>query len=293
MDFIKTSSPRALSELTLQRNWIGIIWMSRTQVMIKLVKTGPDGLIEHSHPEPRTPADRGTNVPRPCPHSIVAFPLIHGRSHVPTGRHRPACGPNITSQPTSCIGRALRTDRRQASRPRGTTMYRGRPIAARTGRLPPVTGQVSSAKTYHPSVVSRTRTVRTIVPTPYEPIPTDDRPTSPNDRPNRPVDPKPFLEHTIQAQCRADLARFRFSKLDMEKDSQVLDPIKAIPLRHIPPQRDLLDEQEMSNPQAPPPTWDSPPRLSLLKSKKNLLPYLEAADLETSSKPHLTEKNTF
>ncbi|CAA7028541.1 unnamed protein product [Microthlaspi erraticum] len=39
----------------------------------------------------------------------------------------------------------------------------------------------------------------------------------------------------------------------------------------------------MSSPRAPPPTWDSPPRLSPLKSKKNLLPYLEAADLETSS----------
>ncbi|CAA7048961.1 unnamed protein product [Microthlaspi erraticum] len=40
--------------------------MSRTQVMIKIVKTGPDSLIEHSRPEPRTPADQGTNVPRPC-----------------------------------------------------------------------------------------------------------------------------------------------------------------------------------------------------------------------------------
>ncbi|CAA7020493.1 unnamed protein product [Microthlaspi erraticum] len=72
----------------------------------------------------------------------------------------------------------------------------------------------------------------------------------------------------------------------MEKDTQVLDPIKAIPLRHIPPQRNLLDEQEMSSPQAPPPSWepyDSPKKLSPLKSKKNLLPYLEAADLETSS----------
>ncbi|CAA7023993.1 unnamed protein product [Microthlaspi erraticum] len=39
----------------------------------------------------------------------------------------------------------------------------------------------------------------------------------------------------------------------------------------------------MSSPQAPPPSWDSPPRLSPLKSKKNLLPYLEAADLETMS----------
>ncbi|CAA7044121.1 unnamed protein product [Microthlaspi erraticum] len=45
----------------------------------------------------------------------------------------------------------------------------------------------------------------------------------------------------------------------------------------------LLSEQEMLSPQAPPPSWDSPPRPSTLKTKKKLLPYLEAADLETSS----------
>ncbi|CAA7040998.1 unnamed protein product [Microthlaspi erraticum] len=33
----------------------------------------------------------------------------------------------------------------------------------------------------------------------------------------------------------------------------------------------------------PPPSWDSPPRPSSLKTKKKLLPHLEAADLETSS----------
>ncbi|CAA7052923.1 unnamed protein product [Microthlaspi erraticum] len=38
----------------------------------------------------------------------------------------------------------------------------------------------------------------------------------------------------------------------------------------------------MSSPQAPPPSWDSPPNYPL-KTKKKLLPYLEAADLETSS----------
>ncbi|CAA7026167.1 unnamed protein product [Microthlaspi erraticum] len=32
--------------------------------MIKLVKTGPDGLIEDSHPEPRTPADRSIRPTR-------------------------------------------------------------------------------------------------------------------------------------------------------------------------------------------------------------------------------------
>ncbi|CAA7051119.1 unnamed protein product [Microthlaspi erraticum] len=39
MDFIKTSSLRALIELTFQRNWIGIIWMSRKGVIAKIVKT--------------------------------------------------------------------------------------------------------------------------------------------------------------------------------------------------------------------------------------------------------------
>ncbi|CAA7018049.1 unnamed protein product [Microthlaspi erraticum] len=41
----------------------------------------------------------------------------------------------------------------------------------------------------------------------------------------------------------------------MEKEPQAF-PIKAMPLRHIPPQRPL-DEQEMSSPQAPPPSWDT------------------------------------
>ncbi|CAA7052814.1 unnamed protein product [Microthlaspi erraticum] len=45
----------------------------------------------------------------------------------------------------------------------------------------------------------------------------------------------------------------------------------------------LLSEQEMLSPQAPPPSWDSPPRPSTLKTKKKLLPYLEAADLETEA----------
>ncbi|CAA7021765.1 unnamed protein product [Microthlaspi erraticum] len=79
----------------------------------------------------------------------------------------------------------------------------------------------------------------------------------------------------------------------MEKEPQAPSPIKAIPLRHIPPQSHLLSEQEMSSPQAPPPSWDSPPKLSSLKTKKKLLPYLEAADLETSSQAASHKKNTF
>ncbi|CAA7046339.1 unnamed protein product [Microthlaspi erraticum] len=39
MDFIKTSSLRALIELTFQRKWNGLIWMSRKGVIAKRVKT--------------------------------------------------------------------------------------------------------------------------------------------------------------------------------------------------------------------------------------------------------------
>ncbi|CAA7052916.1 unnamed protein product [Microthlaspi erraticum] len=54
MDFIKTSSLRALIELTFQRNWNGLIWMSRKGVIAKRVKTAPDGSIENQRPTAQT-----------------------------------------------------------------------------------------------------------------------------------------------------------------------------------------------------------------------------------------------
>ncbi|CAA7046323.1 unnamed protein product [Microthlaspi erraticum] len=50
MDFIKTSSLRAPIDLTFQRNWNGLIWMSRNGVITKRVKTAPDGSIENQRP---------------------------------------------------------------------------------------------------------------------------------------------------------------------------------------------------------------------------------------------------
>ncbi|CAA7039486.1 unnamed protein product [Microthlaspi erraticum] len=61
MDFIKTSSLRALIELTFQRNWNGLIWMSRKGVITKRVKTVQTALSRISA-QPRSPAGRGTNV---------------------------------------------------------------------------------------------------------------------------------------------------------------------------------------------------------------------------------------
>ncbi|CAA7041018.1 unnamed protein product [Microthlaspi erraticum] len=75
----------------------------------------------------------------------------------------------------------------------------------------------------------------------------------------------------------------------MEKEPQAF-PIKAMPIRHIPPQRPL-GEQEMSSPQAPPPSWDSPPRPSL-EDKEETSSYLEAADLETSSQAASHQRRT-
>ncbi|CAA7037618.1 unnamed protein product [Microthlaspi erraticum] len=163
MDFIKTSSLRALSELTLQRNWIGIIWMSRSEDMIKIVKTGPDGFIEHLHPRPRTPADRGTNIPRSS----------SARIRIPPSP-RPSSRPDPESNVPSSRSLARTTSRarpRRANRKAKLAAARQthvpRPTHPRTGRHRPVTGQVSSAKT-HPSVrpVGRTRKLSaTIVPT--------------------------------------------------------------------------------------------------------------------------------
>ncbi|CAA7043993.1 unnamed protein product [Microthlaspi erraticum] len=58
--------------------------------MIKLVKTGLDSLIEHSRPKPRTPADRGTNVPRS---SRAQHPRHPAELTYRPGKQRPAVEP--------------------------------------------------------------------------------------------------------------------------------------------------------------------------------------------------------
>ncbi|CAA7044520.1 unnamed protein product [Microthlaspi erraticum] len=151
MDFIKTSSLRALSELTFQRNWIGIIWMSRNEVMIKLVKTGPDGLIEHSRPN-RAPADRGTNIPRS---SRAQHPRHPAKSTAELtyrpGKHRPAVEP---FQPRHHKRTTARANREAVSRPRGTS--RPRPIhpsdrKASSHVRPRIIGQTSIRPTRRPN----------------------------------------------------------------------------------------------------------------------------------------------
>ncbi|CAA7045146.1 unnamed protein product [Microthlaspi erraticum] len=88
MDFIKTSSLRALIELTFQRNWNGFIWMSRKGVIAKRVKAAPDGHIENQR-RTRRPAGRGTNVPRSAKTVRPTEVSAKVPSHRPITHHDP------------------------------------------------------------------------------------------------------------------------------------------------------------------------------------------------------------
>ncbi|CAA7040210.1 unnamed protein product [Microthlaspi erraticum] len=147
MDFIKTTSPRALSELTLQHKWIRIIWMSRNGVMIALVKSGPDSrnrasshsapktaridcprnhrpevdphstplLIQYS-PRPSAQTEPGSKASRST-HSNPAPSNVHDRI-VRTGKHRPALDPLTSHNPHTAHECNVRPeDQRLASGP--------------------------------------------------------------------------------------------------------------------------------------------------------------------------------
>ncbi|CAA7027636.1 unnamed protein product [Microthlaspi erraticum] len=124
MDFIKTSSLRALIELTFQRNWNGFIWMSRKGVIAKRVKAAPDGYIENQR-RTRSPAGRGTNVPRSAKYSVrlKSRPKFKPSADHATrpGKHCPAVGQaQRHATPRTTSARAGK----QASRPRNLRVPR-------------------------------------------------------------------------------------------------------------------------------------------------------------------------
>ncbi|CAA7060970.1 unnamed protein product [Microthlaspi erraticum] len=120
MDFIKTSSLRALIELTFQRNWNGLIWMSRKGVITKRVKTVQTALSRISA-QPRSPAGRGTNVSRSARISSVRLKSRPKSKTVrpnaiTTRETKPAVGHATTAHATAAHDQ--RASREQASRPR-------------------------------------------------------------------------------------------------------------------------------------------------------------------------------
>ncbi|CAA7035244.1 unnamed protein product [Microthlaspi erraticum] len=200
MDFIKTSSLRALIELTFQRNWNGLIWMSRKGVTTKRVKTVQTALSRISA-QPRSPAGRGTNVPRSAkivrPSEVSA--KVQNRRPITQSRPGKHCPRSATPQLTPRRARPKRASREQASRPRNCLAYHGRCIRPsrelrrpaerfhRPNLIRPTTRPTTNPSGHDRSDSAQTRSVRPIVPT---------------DRPNAAVDPKPVLKPISYFQAR-------------------------------------------------------------------------------------------
>ncbi|CAA7040981.1 unnamed protein product [Microthlaspi erraticum] len=159
MDFIKTSSLRALIELTFQRNWNGLIWMSRKGVTTKRVETVQTALSRNSA-QPRSPAGRGTHVPRSAktvrPSEVSAKvqttrPITH---HDP-GNSSPR---SATPQPPRHRARPKRASRGKASRPRNSSRTADAP--SEPGEHLASGREISSAKLYPPTTPADRESIR-------------------------------------------------------------------------------------------------------------------------------------
>ncbi|CAA7025610.1 unnamed protein product [Microthlaspi erraticum] len=190
MDFIKTSSLRALIELTFQRNWNGLIWMSRKGVTTKRVKTVQTALSRISAQTAQTGWPRITSVRLK---SRPKFKTV-GRSRITTRETCPAVGHATTTHATTAHDHAARAGKQSlaAAQPVSRTTADG---AVRAGKLRPASGrefigQSSSVRPQRPTTnpSGHDRSDRT---SGHDPI---IRPIVPTDRPNAAVDPKPVLK---------------------------------------------------------------------------------------------------
>ncbi|CAA7015086.1 unnamed protein product [Microthlaspi erraticum] len=158
MDFIKTSSLRALIELTFQRNWNGLIWMSRKGVITKRVKTVQTALSREQRPN-RAVRLAEEHVPRSAKVTSVRLKSRPkskptGRSRTRPGKHCPAVGQASTLHATPRTTKA----REPGNKPRGRAT-RSRTTAdasVRAGKERPTSGrefigQISSARPRRPT----------------------------------------------------------------------------------------------------------------------------------------------
>ncbi|CAA7015014.1 unnamed protein product [Microthlaspi erraticum] len=277
MDFIKTSSLRALIELTFQCKWNGLIWMSRKGVIAKRVKAAPDGHIENQRPNAQSgwPRNECSALGQSC-----VRPTDRSADHA----HDPGNSSPRSAKPTP--RHAAHDQAREpgnASRPRNSSVPRRciRP----TGRTPASGREISSAKSIRPTKPADRESIR---PRPFRLSQTRLSGRSsrrPSERRGRPEAVFEAQSAQFKPKAGADLARLAFQVFLVRhgEGATSLFPYKGDANSPHTTSKHLLSEQEMLSPQAPPPSWDSPPRPSTLKTKKKLLPYLEAADLETSS----------
>ncbi|CAA7045976.1 unnamed protein product [Microthlaspi erraticum] len=193
MDFIKTSSLRALIELTFQRNWNGLIWMSRKGVTTKRVKTVQTALSRTAPNRAVRLAEERMFRARPNhirPTEVSAKVQTTGRSRNTTRETLSRGRPSQRSTPHRA--RPKRASRETSLAAAQPSAYHGRCIRPSRERTSHVRPRISSAKS-HP-LRPRRPTANPSGPT----VPTRPRPDCPadrpDDRPNAAVDPKPFLK---------------------------------------------------------------------------------------------------
>ncbi|CAA7020272.1 unnamed protein product [Microthlaspi erraticum] len=182
--------------------------MSRKGVIAKRVKTAPDGSIENQRPT-RSPAGRGTNVPRSAKH------IRPSEVSAKVPNHRPI---TITTRETLSRGRPSTTSRhaahdhaaRAGNKPRGRATTRvPRPMhPSEPGKNVPRPAEKPSAKFIRPTTPADREIIR---PRPFRLGP---RPDCPADRPDRPSERRGRPEAVFEAQSAqfkpkagADLAR--------------------------------------------------------------------------------------
>ncbi|CAA7052912.1 unnamed protein product [Microthlaspi erraticum] len=127
MDFIKTSSLRALIELTFQRNWNGLIWMSRKGVTTKRVKTVQTALSRISAQTAQRLAEKRVHA-RPNqirPSEVSAKVQTIRPTHHDPGSNVPR---SAKPRPLHAMPRTTmpREPGSKASRPRNLLTYHGR-----------------------------------------------------------------------------------------------------------------------------------------------------------------------
>ncbi|CAA7047568.1 unnamed protein product [Microthlaspi erraticum] len=149
MDFIKTSSLRALIELTFQCKWNGLIWMSRKGVIAKRVKAAPDGHIENQRPNAQSGWPRnecsalGQNRIRPT--DVSAKVQTIGRSRITTRETQARGRPSKRS--CHAAHDQAREPGNKASRPRNPSAYHGQ-CTVRAGEDRPRPAENPSAKSH-------------------------------------------------------------------------------------------------------------------------------------------------
>ncbi|CAA7018048.1 unnamed protein product [Microthlaspi erraticum] len=119
MDFIKTSSLRALIELTFQRNWNGLIWMSRKGVIAKRVKTVQRSIENQRRTAQRLAEERMFRArPKPSVRLKSRPKFNHPADHDHDPGSKPAVGHATTATP-----RRARPCRASREKPRGRATY--------------------------------------------------------------------------------------------------------------------------------------------------------------------------